>query len=400
MVSAHLNGELAVWNAASLKLDTILQPDGTFCPALKFSPDGRWLAAADGLLIRIWATGDWTLQSTLKGHRAAVTSLAFDERGQLLSAARDGTIKQWPIPPRAKSAAAELAISVVQDAVWSANRRWLVTVNVDDDMLRLWSLAPLLHAAEVHFELADGVCGAVTDDGRCLATGHDDGAITLHRARFSDPQRQPAHALAVAALAFSADGDLLASGGYDDVVRLHRVAATGLVELATVPFDFHHGARVIFAPDGRTLAAFSPNSGQLTVFGVTELEVLRTFALPAASSGRIAFSPDGRWLVAGTSHGTLRVWTAPRFERMVTLDPLNLGVGSLAFSPDGRRLAAQRAGLRLALWDTTTWREVGDFDLPRAIHGLAFAPDGQALILVDQDRLIVWPTTVNGAARQ
>lgn len=400
LASAHLNGELAVWNAADLRLETTLRADGTFCTALKFSQDGRWLAAADGLVIRIWAAGDWALRGTFKGHRAAVTSLTFNANGNLLSAARDGTIKEWTVPPRERSAASELAIPFVDDAGWSAGKRTLVTVNLTEDTVRLWSLAPLKMTAKLPRELRDASCGAVTEDGGCLVIGHDAGSITLQRAPFDSMQRQPAHGKAVIELAFSADGAWLASASYDDTLRLHRIASTGLLERTTVRFDFHHGSRLRFSPDARTLTAFSPNTGRLTVFGVPVLDAPRSYDLPPAGSGEVAFSPDGHWLVVGTSDGTLRVWSTPRFDRMVTLDPLNLGVRSIAFSPDGRRLASQLAGLRLALWDTTTWRKVGDFDLPRAIHGLAFAPDGQSLILVDQRRLLVWPAANGEEERQ
>jgi eukaryotic-like serine/threonine-protein kinase len=397
LATVHLDGEIAVWQTDDFSRLAILRQEGSFCHALAFSPDGRWLAVEDGLVIGIWTTDNWTLKATLKGHRARVTWLAFDPDGRLMSASRDRTIKVWAVPPREAPAAREVSIPFAEDVRWSPSGRALLTVDLAGDTVRSWDLSRLTMRGELRLELEDAGCGAVTDDGLLIATGHDDGSIKLHRSPFASVEDQPAHAGSMIALAFSADGTLLASAAYDGTLRLHHVVATGLVEGARARFDFRHGSKLVFSADAQMLAALCYQAGTIQTFRVPMLAPLMSADLPPAGNGDVAFSPNGGWLAAGTGSGALRIWNTARFESVMTLDPYNLGVYSLAFSPGGRRLAAKLGNHRLLLWDTATWREVGDFDLPQVVHGMTFAPEGKALILADQHRIIVWPTGVKRA---
>ena len=390
ITTAHLNGELVVWNAVGLKRIAVLRTNGAFCDALRFSPDGQWLAAGDGLLVRVWATAGWTVQGALSGHLDHITSLAFEDNGKLISASQDGSLKRWAIPPRKTSTDVQLTIPFAEVASWSTSKRSLLTADLAGDTLRVWDLDSLKMTGEQHLELAAAGCAAVTDDGRCFAIGYDDGSISLHRVPFDSVQRRPVHAKDVLQLTFSTTGAWLASAS-DDTLRLHQVVVTGLVEVASAPISLRHGSDLAFSPDAQLLATIDYSVGKLEVFLVPTLHPLWITSLPSAGGGDVTFSPDGKWLAAGTHRGALRVWETKRFEPIATLDPYNLGIDSLTFSPDGQRLAAQIGRVRCLLWDTATWRELGDFDLPRAAHGMAFTPDGTALILADLHRIIVWP---------
>jgi WD40 repeat protein len=74
--------------------------------ALAFSPDGRWLAAADGSegsaldgLLRLWDMSDpGSNVLRLKSHSGVVNSLAFTQGGNYLATgAPDGSVDLWPL---------------------------------------------------------------------------------------------------------------------------------------------------------------------------------------------------------------------------------------------------------------------------------------------------------------
>src|SRR4051812_33384212 len=98
------------------------------------------------------------------------------------------------------------------------------------------------------------------------------------------------HKGSVRAVAFAPHGDVLASGGTDDTVRLWELA--------------------------KGTAA--------------------TFAKLDADVEAVAFAPDGSALAVGTAGGAIRVWKVAPKRALTTLDEQHKqGVRSLAWSPDG-----------------------------------------------------------------
>ena len=159
--------------------------------------------------------------------------------------------------------------------------------------------------------------------------------------------RQP-HQAPVRALAFSHDGQWLASEAEDATVVWDRTARQ---EVKRLP------------PTGR---------GQRRV---------------------LAFSPDRRWLVATCRPAAGCVWDTGTWTVATPLQPQAM-LQSAEFSPDGKLLAtAARGSSEVQLRETTTWRLLPGFGVASAnqpVNGLAFSPNGRWLATQLKDRVVVW----------
>jgi WD40 repeat protein len=160
------------------------------------------------------------------------------------------------------------------------------------------------------------------------------------------------------------------------------------------------------APDSNTThACFSPRDDLLASTGWDATLRLwdptagrQLFALPGAYVPP-QFSRDGGRLAATVQGSTVRTWevTAGREYRVLPTprEPAN-GTWEAHFSPDGALLATTGAG-GARVWDVAAGRDVAD--LPTgSCSGVVFAPDGGALFTRTADGLTRWPVRAGAGA--
>ena len=131
------------------------------------------------------------------------------------------------------------------------------------------------------------------------------------------------------ALAYSPNGDRLASGSNDDTVRL-----------------------------------WDPKTG-------TELEILKGHTGDVRA---VAFSPDGGMLASGDGNDNeIRLWDGHDGEHILTLVGHQRDVTGLAFSPDGSILASASDDRTVGLWDMDNGAESTESTDARRTHDVRFS---------------------------
>ena len=358
--------------------------------SVAFSPDGQRLASAsDDGTVRLWNLAGRALGEPLRGHTDSVYSVAFSPDGQrLASAGRDGTIRLWD-PATGQSLGEPLrphtVTGAVLDVAFSPDGRWLAS----GGGLQLWDAAgsPLGEPLRGHTGSVNRV--AFSLDGQQLASASDDNTVRLWDAVTGQSLGEPlrGHTGFVLGVAFSPDGQRLASASRDGSVRLWDLD-TG--QPLGEPYRGHTGpvSSVAFSPDGRHLAS-AGQDGTVRVLNIAGRplgEPLRGHAGPVSS---VAFSPDGQRLASAGQDGTVRVWD-PAPVPPALGEPLQGhtdSVYSVAFSPVGRRLASAGRDGTIRLWDPATGHALGEplqghMD---SVNGVAFSPDGQRLASAGQD---------------
>lgn len=204
----------------------------------------------------------------------------------------------------------------------------------------------------------------------------------------------------VLSVAFSPDGQLLASSSQDGSIRLLNLT-TGEPPRVLTEGSFLRGT-ITFSPDGRILAADSHDSN-IRFWSVTTGQSLRMLTGHGSWVLSLAFSPTGRILASGSGDKTIRLWDVGTGETMHTLVGHTDAVARVAFSPDGRMVASAGRDGTVRLWNTATGQLMWTLTVyasPFPVHAVAFSPDGRVLASEGTENSVrLWNVATGGALR-
>ena len=219
---------------------------------------------------------------------------------------------------------------------------------------------------------------AFSPNGQLIATGDASGEIRLWQV--ADGKQLlvcKGHSGWVRSVAFSPDGTILASASSDQTVRLWDITSGYcLKELR------HHSSwvrSVTFSPDGTTLASGSGDN-TIKLWDAHTGDCLKTLQGHQHWVWSVAFSPDGQVLASGSEDKTLKLWDISTGECLHTLQGHTLWVRSVAFSPDGTALASGGGDNTVKLWDLATKTCLQTLQgHSHRVRSVVFSPDGQLL---------------------
>jgi uncharacterized protein with WD repeat/nitrous oxidase accessory protein NosD len=228
---------------------------------------------------------------------------------------------------------------------------------------------------------------AFSPDGQLLASGSADYTIKLWEVATGSLVRTlSGHTSWVISVAFSPDGRLLASGSDDYTIKLWEVATGSLVRTLSGHTSWVYS--VAFSPDGRLLASGS-NDKTIKLWDVATGSLVRTLSGHTNYVNSVAFSPDGQLLASGSADYTIKLWEVASGSEVRTLSGHTSWVISVAFSPDGRLLASGSGDNTIKLWDVATGSLVRTLSgHTNYVNSVAFSPDGRLLASGSDDKTI------------
>lgn len=234
---------------------------------------------------------------------------------------------------------------------------------------------------------------AFSPDGQRLASGgNNNEAILWNVANRNQPTDFRGHTKSVMSVTFSPDGKYLASASHDGFVRLWDVSSK---RRHTTFVHTHTGwvKAVAFSPDGRTLASGGGNqTGSVMLWDVRKNRRITAMAGHTGIVESVAFSPDGQSLASASRDKTVKLWDVNTQQIRKTFTKHKNVVHAVAFSPDGQTLATSSRDYTIKLWRVASGENFATFEIDKARYiyaeALAFSPDGKYLALACVDHTI------------
>jgi WD40 repeat protein len=293
------------------------------------------------------ATDTTHIPETLQGHQDWVNSVVFSPDGKIIaSGSEDNSIKLWD--------------AQTGKALRTLNKSWW----------RRGNNAAILSVA-------------FSPDGRLLASGSEDNTIKFWDVNTGKLRKTlQGEDFWVKSITFSPDGRTVASEG--DQIKLWDMETN----------------KALFTLEGMRGVAFSPNGGLLASGGFNDIKLwdmktgkaIHSFKRHADKISSVAFNPDGSILASGSEDQTIKLWDLKTGKGLGTLEGHTNSVSSIAFRPDGRALASSSSDKTIKLWELSTYEELDTlYGHDCLVTSMSFSPDGKTLASASEDNTIkVW----------
>jgi WD40 repeat protein len=368
------DGGVRAFDLATKREIFALQRPGTqgFPLRLAYSPDGRRLAGGGPFGVQIWDAATGKPSPADVGHRTAVLGIAFGPDGRTLrSWGRDGTLREWDARAGKQTRVTDGDVQMVYSRAFSPAGD-LVTGDGGGNM----SIRSADGAERLRLKLPEGTVVsalAYSPAGTLIASANfSDNLASRIRVWDAATGRERAAATGaeeavVQALAFSPGGRILAAGGMGGRIRLLDPAS--LKERRSLDIPWRAVASLAFSDDGLLLAAAGGdhdprfNPGQKGVFeariwDALDGRLLSSVAGPAEGVGALAFAPGRRLLALSGFDASVRLLEVPGGAELARFSGHSQPVLCISFSPDGSTLATGGADTTIRLWRTPATRPV------------------------------------------
>ncbi len=231
-----------------------------------------------------------------------------------------------------------------------------------------------------------------TDDGAFLVTAGGEsllyrpGDVVVWKADGSRVGNLSGHATAVWAVDASSDGKLVATAGYDGMVKLWDMQSRKL----KADLNQHKGwvRSLAFSPDGSQLVT-AGEDGNVIVWSTSSGKAVTTVVAHKGPVTAITFSSDGKTFVTGGGDNLVKIWNALDGKEIKSLTGHEDTIWSIAYSPTRSEFVSTGADKTIRIWSADNFKQTGMLAGHKDwVTSAAFNRNGGRLVTASLDGVI------------
>ncbi len=376
LVSSHQDRVFRIWDAATAKeLRQIGQPNLPnvgipFYGRVRFTPDDKALAVIEDWAVRLLDAENGKEVRWFGGHTAPVTMIAYSPDGKrLATVAGDRVARVWDAASGKAVAKLPLPTGGGSDLAFANGGKTLAVACGGDRTVRFFDIDAGKQTSQIDLGPGFGVATfALSLDGQTLYLSSGEPLLHVYDVA-SGKELYPVigHTSGTLALAWSADGKLLATSGAGDRSIILWDAATGKIQRQLPALDAFWSSNYLqFAPDGKTLLSYGTDR-TLRTWDVADGKELHSLMMSPVAPNSFALSNDGKRAAVGTIDHRVRVWDVADDKELHVIEvpqaPGRPGYFyyTLSFAPDNRTLLVHSPNERLTRrFDADTGKALGE----------------------------------------
>lgn len=372
----------------------------------------KGLAEKKGLLEKVTdenvrpAAGDAVKKAEAAKHTADLglraAEIAVKQADQAVSAAKGGSEAAAAALTKAEAGIEQAKKALAESekpirAVAFAPSGLAVATSGDDQITHTWSTETGAGFDSFPSQLGSVQMLAYTADGRLVSGAGKNGAVvwrsgpnwTLARTLGSGDEKSPL-TNRVLALDFSADGQMLATGGgspsRSGEVKIWR-ASDGSTIREITPSHSDSIFSLDFSPDGKSLATASADKF-VKVFDTGSGKLIKQLSGHTHYVLGVSWRADGRTLASSGADKAVKLWAFPAGDQIKTVEGFNKEVTTIRFIGLGGEMLAASGDMKVRILkeDGSTLRDFGGNK--GFLFSTAVTADGKTILGGGQDSVL------------